>query len=497
MTATTFRLIWQAKFPNAAQRATHGHEDCACLAGDDRASRSILRTSATFLSVVGLISTFLTLSIGLPSVAEPEWINGGKSRSSSHLIAGAPTSGEPEGSKSPDRSKQKTSATESDAGSAGENGGKLTGNADKSGSASPTTAKRNLWAENLSTVKSLNEKKDYVGLQKMLLPMAESGDKNAQYELSNLYFNGQGVPRDYSRSADWAEKSANSGHPGAQYMMGGFHLLGQGMTRDNERAMRWFRLAADQGHREAQFSLGMCYLRADSTPEDQATGLRWLEKGADAGSQGAQIALSQYYVRRDPALAFKWMSSAAATGSPIAGLMLGDYYHNGIGVSKDDTKAFEQWKKTAEQGSSEGQRSVGQAYREGIGTTPDLAKSFSWARKSAESGNAKGAYDVGQHYLRGIGVAANDEQAFTWFNRSATAGNPQAQNSLGALYLEGKGVKQDPREALKWFEKAASQRYEIAEQNAKMVKTQLNKGNTSKFSVKRTGMPMRLPDGYQ
>lgn len=359
----------------------------------------------------------------------------------------------------------------------------------------PVSSAGKMWLDNLAQMRDLNSRKDYESLFKLLSPIAEAGDMNAQYELSNLYYNGKGVGKDLSKSADWAEKSANKGHPGAQYMMGGFSLLGQVLPRNPEKAARWFRLAADQGHREAQFSLGMCYLTADASQEDQDTGLHWLEKASGAGSSSAKIALSQHYVRQDPALAFNHLASAANTGSPVAILMLGDYYHNGIGVTKDDTKALQMWKKAADLGSAEGQRSVGQAYREGLGVKPDLNESFTWTKKSAEQGNAKAAYDLGQHYLRGIGVETNEELACTWFQRSAASGNALAENSLGALYLEGRGVKQDPQQALKWFEKAASRGYPVAKENAEMVKEQLAKGNSSKFSVKRSALPGRIKDG--
>lgn len=364
----------------------------------------------------------------------------------------------------------------------------------KAGTPGPQS-KRDLFVENLAQMRALNEKKDYAALEKLLRPMAESGDRNAQYELSNLYFNGRGLPRDMSNSAAWAEKSANGGHPGAQYMMGGFSLLGQGVPRDSERAMRWFRLAADQGHKEAQFSLAMCYLRADAAPEDQETGMRWLQKAAASGSTGAQIALAQRLFRSDPAQAFKWMSTAAKTGDSVALLMMGDYYHSAIGITKDDTKAFEYWKKSADQGNAEGERSVGQAFREGLGVTPDLNESFKWAKKAADKGSTSAMYDLGQHYLRGIGTAENIEEAFKCFSRAAAAGNFRAQNSLGAMYLEGRGVKQDPEQALKWFQRSASQGYEIAKENAEMVQQQLSHGNKTKFSVKRPSLP-HLKDGF-
>ena len=64
---------------------------------------------------------------------------------------------------------------------------------------------------------------DYATAFEEMLPIAEQGDANAQFNLGFMYDNGEGVPQDYAE------------------------------------AVRWYRLAAEQGNAFAQVNLGVMY----------------------------------------------------------------------------------------------------------------------------------------------------------------------------------------------------------------------------------------------
>jgi TPR repeat protein len=67
------------------------------------------------------------------------------------------------------------------------------------------------------------ERGDYATAFEEMLPIAEQGDANAQFNLGFMYDNGEGVPQDYAE------------------------------------AVRWYRLAAEQGNAFAQVNLGIMY----------------------------------------------------------------------------------------------------------------------------------------------------------------------------------------------------------------------------------------------
>ena len=61
---------------------------------------------------------------------------------------------------------------------------------------------------------------DYSTALKVFRPLADQGDASAQYNLSLLYANGQGVPQDHAQAVLWYRKAADQGHADAQHNLG-------------------------------------------------------------------------------------------------------------------------------------------------------------------------------------------------------------------------------------------------------------------------------------
>ena len=59
------------------------------------------------------------------------------------------------------------------------------------------------------------ERKDYETAYKLILPLAEQGDANAQYNLALMYALGKGVPQDYVSAHMWLNLSASNGNKDA------------------------------------------------------------------------------------------------------------------------------------------------------------------------------------------------------------------------------------------------------------------------------------------
>src|SRR6202035_6044415 len=52
---------------------------------------------------------------------------------------------------------------------------------------------------------------DYATALRLLRPLADQGDAQAQYNLGALYDNGQGVPQNYAEAMKWYRKAADQG----------------------------------------------------------------------------------------------------------------------------------------------------------------------------------------------------------------------------------------------------------------------------------------------
>ncbi|MEE8119617.1 MAG: tetratricopeptide repeat protein [Gammaproteobacteria bacterium] len=104
---------------------------------------------------------------------------------------------------------------------------------------------------------------------------ARRGHNLAQYNLAVLYFNGEGVPRNFKRAAALLSSSAEKGNADAQYLLGRIYFTGQGVQRDFAKEAEWYQRAAEQGHALAQYNLGALYYLGEGVGQDKIEAYAW------------------------------------------------------------------------------------------------------------------------------------------------------------------------------------------------------------------------------
>jgi hypothetical protein len=138
---------------------------------------------------------------------------------------------------------------------------------------------------------------------------AEEGQAIAQWQLGNMYANGNGVGRDDLRAFNYFSRIANAhaednpSAPQAAIVANAFVALGRyyldgipnsHVKADPERAREMFSYAASYfGNRDAQYNLARLYLDGIGTPRDTKYGVRWLGLAAQKGQHQAQALLGQ------------------------------------------------------------------------------------------------------------------------------------------------------------------------------------------------------------
>jgi TPR repeat protein len=88
------------------------------------------------------------------------------------------------------------------------------------------------------------DKGDYPTALRLLLPLAEQGDRTAQYNVGIMYDNGRGTPRDSTVAVTWYRRAAEQGMADAQYNLGIAYGNGEGAPQNLVQAFMWFDLAA-------------------------------------------------------------------------------------------------------------------------------------------------------------------------------------------------------------------------------------------------------------
>lgn len=260
-----------------------------------------------------------------------------------------------------------------------------------------------------------------------LLIRAQNGDCEAQYQLGDCYFNGDGIAKNDAEAFRWYESSAWGGSMWGKYNYGKCFRLGIGVEQDWERARREFRLSADMGNPwalqqlaemgdvEAQYQLGDCYYNGDK---------------------------QSFGMPQDDREAFRWYESSAWGGSMWGKYNYGKCFLTGRGVAQDAGRARHEFRLSADMGNP-------------------------WALlRLAEMGDAVAMYQLGDCYYNGdkkeLGLQQNDEEAFKWYKKSADKGNSWGCFNVAKCYLEGKGVSRNREQAIQYLQMSANVGNEFA-----------------------------------
>jgi hypothetical protein len=145
---------------------------------------------------------------------------------------------------------------------------------------------------------------------------ARGGDPQAQYDLAERYWAGDGVPKSQVTAARWLQRAADQGHADAQSDVGQLYHYGVERPIDYHEAVAWYRRAAAQGNARGQNSLGIMYRAGLGVRYDDAEAVVWFERAAAQGNADAQNNLGTMYlgglgVEADEQLAREWYQKAA------------------------------------------------------------------------------------------------------------------------------------------------------------------------------------------
>ncbi len=121
---------------------------------------------------------------------------------------------------------------------------------------------------------------DYATALRLLHPLAEQGDAEAQFNLGVMYDKGQGVPQDYAQAAKWYRKAAEQGNDEAQNNLGTMYAYGRGVPQDYVQAHMWFNLAASRGNAFATKNRGIIaqFMTPEQIAEAQRLARSWKPK---------------------------------------------------------------------------------------------------------------------------------------------------------------------------------------------------------------------------
>ena len=288
---------------------------------------------------------------------------------------------------------------------------------------------------------------------------AEMGYDWGQYNLGNMYYDGEGCEKDYAQAVAWFQKAADQNLSNAQNMLGLCYENGYGVPKDATKAVEYYRKAAEQGYDWGQYNLANKYYNGEGCEKDSIKAAYWFEKAASQGLVNAQTILAWGYfngilVSKDVKKALQWIEKAAQSGNAEAQCDAG-YMLSEDTPQKNYKKALEWTQKAANQGHAVGINNLGWFYEHGYGVSKDLVKAVEYYKAAADLDNTSGIGNLGRMYENGYGgLTADYRKAMELYLKAAGKNSYKAMRNIARMYEKGLGVERSYSKAMIWYSKA-------------------------------------------
>jgi uncharacterized protein len=304
-----------------------------------------------------------------------------------------------------------------------------------------TTPAANIDANTLEQVRASLKSQDYQTALKLLQPLADQGNAEAQWSIGAMYGRGMGVTQSYPEALKWQIRAAEQGYPGAAHYVAQMYQQGTQVKGDHKEAYKWNLRAAKQGDADAMGSFGLWYREKwyGYTP-DFVQAYMWYslqlarEKGRHAMTIRSLDKLAQKMsleqIAEAKSLAAKWPEI------PLPPFPAYPFIEEKV--------PLERWRYARDHRPSPAEEAA------------ETDRKIAILLPSAERGEPHAQFKVGM-------LMRDKEQAFKWLLKSAKQGHVYAQEQIGKRYLLGEGVKKNCEEAKKWYRKAADHGYERAQ----------------------------------
>lgn len=228
--------------------------------------------------------------------------------------------------------------------------------------------------------------------------------------------------------------------PGVLVALGRQLRNGDLVERDLPRAITFFDRAAMQDHATASYEYARTVLAYPdvATEPMRRTAIARLQAAAELGHVKAAVSLGDALLNGNgvaPAAseAVQWYERAAAGGSAMALIRLGDFYalrSEGVNISR----ALEWYRKAADANISTAMIRLGRMYNEGQGVPQDYALAATWFSRAAAAGSGPAMVELSALYAR-AGGPGHFNLARDVLEKAVRAGDTRAPIALAKLYL--------------------------------------------------------------
>jgi len=267
--------------------------------------------------------------------------------------------------------------------------------------------------------------------------LAKTGDISAKKELAGMYSCGSGVVQDGLKAIRMLTPLAEQGDPDAQLKL---HFVYDFFENDEDGSsdkfrslsLMWLRRSAVAGNAHAQCILGGKYQFDPYVKRNLSEAVKWCELSMLQGFDDAFGAIIDLYTDNE-ILGGKerldyWYRYAAEHGNGGAQCHFANLYFEGKDVEKDISEAIRWYRLAAENDDLEAQMKLGLMYTRGEEVDIDSDEAFKWFMRANRDREAR--YRLGVAYTKGLGVERNAEEGAKWYTMAAKGGHGLAQEEF-------------------------------------------------------------------
>ncbi|KAK8842215.1 hypothetical protein M9Y10_026446 [Tritrichomonas musculus] len=314
----------------------------------------------------------------------------------------------------------------------------------------------NLYYDGLGVERNYSKAKEYYELS------AKQNNSSALFNLGSLYANGHGVEQNYSKAKEYYELSAKQNNSYALVNLGNLYYNGHGVEQNYSQAKEYYELSAKQNNSDALVNLGNLYENGLGVERNYSKAREYYELSAKQNNSSALFSLGNLYanghgVEQNYSKAKEYYELSAKQNNSYALFNLGSLYKNGLGVEQNYSKAREHYELSAKQNDSDALFSLGNLYANNHGIEQNYSKAKEYYELSAKQNNSYALLNLGSLYANGLGVEQNYCKAREYYELSAKQNNSKALFNLGSLYKNGLGVERNYSKAREYYELSAKQ----------------------------------------
>ena len=221
-----------------------------------------------------------------------------------------------------------------------------------------------------------------------LMEKAKNNDVNAQYEVGDAYYNGEGVEKDYIEAVKWWRLAAEQGHEGAIYNLAVAYVCGYGVDMNYSEAFRLWRILAIKGDLDSQYAIGLCYNNGDGVEQNSDEAEKWFKCAADKGHNEAREA---YYdlIKCRYIEVFELFNQGSVSDEAFEEYASGVSYIEGYDGEKNYEKAIGHFKAAAEKGHADAGFIMGVACEKGMEIEQNINEALKWYEFAADKGHSR------------------------------------------------------------------------------------------------------------